>query len=175
MYFSKGLPLSSPNYPTWALSINKLNMTVVCPPWQWKLAWVGIDLLVKIDCWWVISLLIRGWKFRTDQEGTLPLTTSETENVHCATTPAIPSHESGVGFHWKSCRAVFHWCQAESGQNRPQLLNGTQKILLPALLVFLALAHEVIKCSEDKVLATNNTACTEDRLPLFLQRGAKMS
>lgn len=175
MYFSKGLPLSSPNYPTRSLSINKLDMTVVCPSWQWKLAWVGIDLLVRIDCWWVISLLIRGWKFRTDQEGTLPLTTSEMENVHCATTPAILPHDSGIGFHWKSCRAVFHWCQAESGQNRPQLLNGKQKFLLLALLVFLTLAHEVIKYLEDEVLATNNTVCTVCLLPLFLQRGAKMS
>lgn len=49
MYFPKGLPLSSPNCPTLAESINKLNMAVVCPPWQWKLGWVGIDLLVKID------------------------------------------------------------------------------------------------------------------------------
>lgn len=30
-------------------SINKFEVAVVCPPWQWKLDWVGIDLIVKIE------------------------------------------------------------------------------------------------------------------------------
>jgi hypothetical protein len=57
----------------------------------------------------------------------------------------------------------------------PEPLNGKPKLLLPAFLVFLALAQGVIKCLEDKVLATNITLCAICSLPQFLHQRTKTS